>query len=239
MKTQLKLTDVLLYLFVFIFYACDSSNTNEGKGVVTFGANSHVINCPTVVTIYINDEKIGSLSNSADEIMECGAATNITKELPVGEYSYKVEVRGKLGKDCKRDIEGTFSITENGCKKIFIDYNEIFKCDQKVTISSSEYEKIVTPYDKIRKIEMKGGCLNIIIEDSGCEGNSWEVKLVDSGAVEKTKPARRFLRVSFKNEETCKAFITKEFSFNIKDLQVEGENKLLLNFGEKSILYEY
>ncbi len=239
MKTQLKLTNILLFLFVFIFYACDSSNTNAGKGSVTFGANSHRINCATIVTVYIDDEKIGDLSDSTDEITECGEATNITKELPVGEYSYKVEVRGQFGTGCKKDIEGTFSITENGCEKIFIDYNEIFKCEQKVVINLDEYQEIKTPDDKIGKIEIIGNCLHIMLQDSGCDGNSWKAKLVDSGTVGKSSPAQRFLRLSFENNEDCLAFIGKEFSFDIESLQVAGGNKLTLNVGNKSILYEY
>ncbi len=239
MKTQLKLTNVLLYLFVLIFYACDSSNTSVGKGAVTFGANFHVINCPTTVTVYIDDEKIGSLRHFTDEITECGAATNITKELPVGEYSYKVEVRATMGKGCERDIEGTFSITENGCEKIFIDYNEIFKCEQKVVINLDEYQKIKTPDDKIGRIEIIGNCLHIMFHDSGCDGNSWKAKLVDSGTVGKSSPAQRFLRLSFENPEICTAFVGKEFSFDIEPLQVAGGNKLTLNIGNKSILYEY
>jgi hypothetical protein len=38
------------------------------------------------------------------------------------------------------------------------------------------------------------------------------------------------LRLSLDNNESCEALITKEISFDIKDLQIEGENEIDLCF---------
>jgi len=69
---------------------------------------------------------------------------------------------------------------------------------------------------------------------------SWELKLIDSESILKFYPPQRNIRLSLKNEELCQAIITKEMSFDVTGLQVDG-NTVLLNStnSDDQILYEY
>lgn len=66
------------------------------------------------------------------------------------------------------------------------------------------------------------------------------MKLVDSEEIFEFYPPQRNLKLSLSNQEDCEAFITKEMSFDISNLQVDG-NQVQLNItnAEESILYEY
>ena len=68
----------------------------------------------------------------------------------------------------------------------------------------------------------------------------WELKLIDSEDILESNPPQRNLRLSLKNEESCLAYITKELTFDISNLQVNG-NKVQLNLtnSDKNILYKY
>ena len=116
--------------------------------------------------------------------------------------------------------------------------NETF-CDQNVVVSSIEYES--APNDPFSIVEMtiNGDCLNIKFTASGCDGNTWIVKLIDSGDIAESYPCQRTLRLSLKNEELCNAVPTKEISVDIKDLQIVGNNKVILQVSGEEILYEY
>lgn len=109
--------------FAAIWVGCSKDESKNGS--VTFGANYDVINCMTTVTIFIDGNKIGKLESPIHEITNCGQPENITKEIPAGEHSYKVEIRPLEGSGCTKDLSGTVLIKENECTKVFIDYFKI------------------------------------------------------------------------------------------------------------------
>jgi len=125
----MKKTAMLLCVAALCLFSVSCSkdvNKDDGKnGTVTFGANYDVINCITTVTIFIDGQNIGKLTNATDTITECGHPGNVTKRLPVGEHSYKVEIRPALGSGCSKDITGTVQIKENECTKVFINYFKV------------------------------------------------------------------------------------------------------------------
>ena len=104
----------------------------------------------------------------------------------------------------------------------------VITCDQKVKIS--EYEFLNAPDDQlvIDTLEINGDCLKITFSSGGCDGESWEIKLIDSASVVYTDPPQRNLRLSLKNEELCDAWITKEITFDISALHL-GTNNVILN----------
>ena len=112
-------------------------------------------------------------------------------------------------------------------------------CDQDIIISPDEFENAPNFYLSIIDMKIVDDCLKIKFGSSGCSGNTWVVKLIDSGIIAESIPCQRTLRLSLDNQEACAAAFTKEVSFNIKDLQIKGDNKVLLNISGKSILYEY
>ncbi|NME68214.1 hypothetical protein [Flammeovirga aprica] len=113
-------------------------------------------------------------------------------------------------------------------------------CDLVTVVSEEEYANAPSDYVQINKVEIEGDCLLVNFSASGCSGESWEVKLVDQGLILESFPPQRNLRLSMKNPEACEAYITKELSFDISNLQVDGD-QVQLNIQEYDggILYKY
>lgn len=241
-KYRLLMIALIIFIGISIFNSCDKTEDKE-TGFVTFGANYHIINCISNVTIYIDNVKIGTLVNPTDTIIDCGEESNITKELTVGNHSYKIEIRPETGTGCSKDINGTFTISKNECEKVFIDYLEVFSnhsdCDQSVIISPTEYQNAPNDPFSITGMTITGDCLNIKFAASGCDGNTWIVKLIDSGNIAESYPCQRTLRLSLDNKEVCAAVPGKEISFDIKDLQIVGNDMVILHVSGEEILYEY
>ncbi|SDX36738.1 hypothetical protein SAMN05444411_10516 [Lutibacter oricola] len=92
----------------------------------------------------------------------------------------------------------------------------------------------------INSASIDDDCLKINYSSSGCSGDSWEVKLIDAGVIMESFPPQRNIKLSLKNEEICEAYFTKEISFDIDKLQVDGEVVLLnLEGFDTQIRYEY
>jgi len=113
-------------------------------------------------------------------------------------------------------------------------------CCQQVIINSDEYQNAPNDALEIVNVELEGDCLSIRFESSGCDGNSWGIKLIDSEAIMKSYPPQRNLRLSLKNEEPCDAIVTKEIAFNVSNLRLEYD-KIILNITNSGdqVLYEY
>lgn len=246
----MKKENIIIHLIIALitalsFTACDPSS--EEKGEVTFGANYNVINCLVSVTVFIDEEKVGELGSPVASITSCGQVGNITKQLPVGDHTYKVNIYSKDTEGwCATPIEtisGTFTVTANECTKVFLDFYEIFAidrgCDYNVFIDPQAYETDPDHPFTLTDMSIDGDCLKIKISASGCSGETWIVKLIDSGVVAESNPCQMYLRISLENYEACEAWITKEYSFNIKSLQIAGDNRVQLHVSGETIIYEY
>lgn len=113
-------------------------------------------------------------------------------------------------------------------------------CDFVTIVSAEQYKNAPAAPLKINRVEITENCLKIYFSAGGCNGDTWKLKLIDSEDILESHPAQRTLRLSLKNEEDCFAMITKELTFDISNLQVDG-NRVQLNITnyESSILYEY
>lgn len=129
-----------------------------------------------------------------------------------------------------------FAITLTGCSS---DDGNQTNCDFNSVISPQEYENATSAQFMINRLEIVDDCLKINFSSGGCDGNTWKVKLIDSGAILKTDPPQRNLKLQLRNEELCEAYISKEWTFDISNLKVDG-NKVQLNItnSDKTILYE-
>ena len=113
-------------------------------------------------------------------------------------------------------------------------------CDQGTVISQQRFRNAPSDELTINSLEIEGDCLVINFSASGCDGESWRLELIDSGGINDSAPPQRELRLILKNEELCEAFITREISFNIAGLQVNGGSVWLnLSNSNEEILYEY
>lgn len=113
-------------------------------------------------------------------------------------------------------------------------------CGIDPVISAYQYANAPSDPLTINSLKIENNCLKIQFSAGGCNGKTWQVKLIDSENILESNPPQRNLKLSLKNEEPCEAYIKKEIAFDISKLQVEG-NKVLLNItnSDKQILYEY
>lgn len=113
-------------------------------------------------------------------------------------------------------------------------------CDRFTIVDSVQFENAPKDQVTVNSVSINNDCLKINFSASGCNGDTWEIKLIDSNGISFSLPPQRDLRLSLKNDELCDAIITKELTFDIRDLQVEG-NELLLNIENfaDQIRYEY
>ena len=115
-----------------------------------------------------------------------------------------------------------------------------FLCDESVIISKTAFDQAPDDPLTILDLSLDGDCLRITFGASGCDGESWEVQLIDSGDVGESYPPRRWLRLSLDNPELCEAYLTRELSFDIQSLQVgEGSVYLHVEGYEEPLLYDF
>jgi|AP95_1055475.scaffolds.fasta_scaffold00484_6 hypothetical protein len=113
-------------------------------------------------------------------------------------------------------------------------------CDKCVIISKELYNQTNTENYIIDNAIIVDDCLEVVISSSGCDGNSWKIELFDLAAISESNPIQRNLKIKLTNSEDCLAFITKQISFDIKQLRT-NDNQILLDLEkwEELILYSY
>ncbi len=113
-------------------------------------------------------------------------------------------------------------------------------CGQSTIISENLYQNAPTDLLDLMEVAIVGNCLELSFGASGCDGESWDVQLIDSGAILESFPPQRNLILSLKNDEECDAYFVRTYSFDISGLQVEGSSVFLnITNDESQILYEY
>lgn len=118
------------------------------------------------------------------------------------------------------------------------DDNDFSVCENQVIVSADEYVSAPDDLLTIINAQISGDCLKIKYGSSGCDGSTWELKLIDSGIILESSPPQRNLRLSIKNDELCDAYFEKEISFDISNLQVSG-NQVLLNLTNSGDQFSY
>lgn len=128
-----------------------------------------------------------------------------------------------------------FVCLQTSCSKKGI----VANCSQSVIINEVEFDTAPDDEVSITEIIIIDNCLNITFNASGCDGNTWIVKLIDSGNIAESLPPQRTLRLSLANTEDCEAIITKTLSFGITSLQVDTDEVILNIEDEEGFLYSY
>lgn len=135
--------------------------------------------------------------------------------------------------------------TSHSCTDCDDDNGSQPQCDFSTVINAELYNDTPSEVVTINPdgLSITGDCLNITYSSSGCDGSTWNEVLYDSGAIMETESLQRNIRLSITNEELCNAIVTKESSFDISNLQVEGENSIILNITNSpetyTIVYTY
>lgn len=114
------------------------------------------------------------------------------------------------------------------------------KCGILAEVNESRWRSANTDGYMIESVMLDGDCLEITIGASGCDGESWEVRLFDAAAIAESLPPQRSIRIDFSNQELCQAFFQRTFVFDLTPLRVSS-NSVFLNLDgwEDQILYEY
>ena len=109
-----------------------------------------------------------------------------------------------------------------------------------VVISQEQFLNAPTDPLIINSLEIIDDNIKINFSSSGCNGDTWVVKLIDSEAVLESIPPQRNLKLSLENKEVCQAVITRDLTIDISSLQVDG-NQVELHFvnSDLKVLYEY
>lgn len=115
------------------------------------------------------------------------------------------------------------------------------KCGPSLIVSESEYSNAPNDLLTIESVNVEGDCLHIQFSAMGCDGESWEFKLIDSSHILDSDPCQRYLRLSLKNDENCSTRIVKDAYFDlslVKGSNTGGIAYTLMNSGN-TFLYEY
>ena len=126
------------------------------------------------------------------------------------------------------------------CEDSEIEDDVVISQDGTVIISSATYKATKTNYYSISNAEIVGDTLRITVSSSGCSGDTWIAKLIDSGAIAESNPVQRFAKISLENIEACASVPSKEFVFDLSLLRV-GYDRLSLNLEgwNDGLLYRY
>jgi len=109
-----------------------------------------------------------------------------------------------------------------------------------VIIDNEQHRNAQSNTFEIIGITSEKNCLKITIRYGGGCGEV-NAELVDSGDILESDPVQRNLRVVFVDDDACEALIQKDFLFDITNLQIENNDRVLLKFqgSDLTYLYEY
>ena len=116
----------------------------------------------------------------------------------------------------------------------------IVKGSDGVVIDGKIYDATDTDNYTISDAEINGDSLMVTITSSGCDGDSWETRIIDSGNIAESFPEQRYIKLELVNNEACDGIPSRKFSFNIIPLRVSTEGVILhLEGWDDSLLYEF
>lgn len=115
---EYKISTIGLLLGILILISCEKSSDTD-KGNVSFGVNTHVINCIVTDEVFIDNKTIGTIPGYCDSVVDCNSTNTLNKDISVGKHSYKIEINGQSG-SCYSVKEGDFELSNGDCLKIFM-----------------------------------------------------------------------------------------------------------------------
>lgn len=128
------------------------------------------------------------------------------------------------------------------CEDIDEPVDDDYFCGYEAVIDADLYENLQSAEFQAIHAEIFDDCLSIEIGASGCDGSTWEFKLVDSGAVAESLPEQRFLKLQPINTELCDAFFERTISFDLTPLRIDNSvNEVVLHVDgfEGTLSYRY
>ena len=111
-------------------------------------------------------------------------------------------------------------------------------CEGQDIIDGSKIDYVTDPYT-LKSANITGNCIKIVIEASGCSGDTWTAELI---SIEELRVANTVtLGLALKNDEPCRAVKDKTFYFNLKKLRnKETRNRTIkLMHWDKEFIYRW
>lgn len=115
-------------------------------------------------------------------------------------------------------------------------------CDETVIVDNVLFDSLESDDFQFGSAEIFDNCLSIQVIASGCSGDTWGFKLVDSEAIAESLPEQRNIKLEFVNNEDCDAVIGHTVSFDIEALQIDNTvNQVILHLEGwvPSLTYSY
>ena len=114
-------------------------------------------------------------------------------------------------------------------------------CGDSIIIDKNLYDSTNTNGYSVINAKISNDCLEIEIRASGCDGESWIIKLIDSKDITESLPLQKFIKISLKNEELCEKIISKKLCFDLKPIRIDNNNQIELNLEkwEDPLIYSY
>ncbi len=114
-------------------------------------------------------------------------------------------------------------------------------CDDCIIINKNLYDQTTTDNYTIQDITINQDCLEITFSASGCDGDTWEIDVIDLGGIAETAVPQRDLKLKLINNEACLAVFTRTISFNLAPLQLKNYSAVNLKIADYPtvISYEY
>ena len=124
MRDNLKTFLICGFAIGFILIiSCKESNESD-NGTVSFGVNTHLINCIANGEVFIDGKSIGIIPGCCDSIFDCTSTNTLNRTISMGNHSYFIEVEGQSG-SCLREKAGDFNVLKGECIKIFMDLTKL------------------------------------------------------------------------------------------------------------------
>ena len=103
------------------------------------------------------------------------------------------------------------------------------------TFSSAPSDSLV-----VDSLVLDGSCLTVHFRATGCDGSTWDVRLIDSGSSLDSDPSIRGIRLLLSNSETCQTEVSYSKSFDLTPLGSEAEGSgTILNMYQTSLSIYY
>lgn len=112
-------------------------------------------------------------------------------------------------------------------------------CLEKVLVNPDAYDSANSIMVGIGSLDINNNCLDIEYVSSGCSGNTWVLTLIDSGYLASTNPPIRKLKWDFINQEACLAVFSKNKSFDLCPLKIPGQDIVVLQIEDSTLIYRY
>ncbi|SEC71195.1 hypothetical protein SAMN05192540_3877 [Maribacter dokdonensis] len=91
---------------------------------------------------------------------------------------------------------------------------------------------------EIINTEIENDCLSITIQSGGCNGDTWQVDLIDADRIAETAIPQRDLKVFLDNTELCNAITISTVSFELTPLRTD-DDRITLNLEKWDTQLEY